>query len=441
MKGFKPEVVAYGVKIFSTYPTQLGSYAIRTGTSMSAPYVAGTAALILQRSVAGVPFKQRPTAVRRILTQTADPQVWQQHLTSNELSDRVLPPLHCGSGLARADATSEATWGFDVEGITIYPDQYNRPTMFNATNVAFTGHVPQGTIKFRLELAPSISNWVMGHPQNGLATSTINIWDMYSITPSTLNIGPGTSNISVNTPTKYIFNLILGSQSISPNIDTLWIHSGFIVAEHIAASNGRKTVRRIPFQSILGAKYNINPIQKTNNYPKLDKFNGAALLPETAPAIINGKPLSVALRFRLLTPTQQLFALVEDAASNRTLGMVPGSKSFNVDAQDNIKDSDFLLTWNGAIQISNPSNPKQSKIAPVPDGKYRVRLFVLRPGLNATNQLNYDTWLTPIITVSGIVAKAQTQNTAAIVNENAGTINSVVPKIQTMSVFLHNNLN
>ena len=67
----KPDIGGPGGLIRSTYPLELGGYAILSGTSMSSPHVAGAAALLLQAKP-GTPAGM----VRTILQNSADPKVW-----------------------------------------------------------------------------------------------------------------------------------------------------------------------------------------------------------------------------------------------------------------------------------------------------------------------------------------------------------------------------
>jgi minor extracellular serine protease Vpr len=68
---FKPSIMAPGGLITSTYPLALGEYATISGTSMSAPHVSGTVALLLEAEP-----DLDPIAVRHRLQNTAEPSVW-----------------------------------------------------------------------------------------------------------------------------------------------------------------------------------------------------------------------------------------------------------------------------------------------------------------------------------------------------------------------------
>jgi minor extracellular serine protease Vpr len=67
----KPDIGAPGGLIRSTYPLELGGYATISGTSMSAPHVAGAVALLLEAHP-----KMNSQTVRTALQNSADPKPW-----------------------------------------------------------------------------------------------------------------------------------------------------------------------------------------------------------------------------------------------------------------------------------------------------------------------------------------------------------------------------
>jgi subtilisin family serine protease len=65
----KPELAAIGGNVFSTLPTYQKSYGVRSGTSFSCPYIAGSIALFLANNNA----KQSPDLVKNALMNFASP--------------------------------------------------------------------------------------------------------------------------------------------------------------------------------------------------------------------------------------------------------------------------------------------------------------------------------------------------------------------------------
>ncbi|MDU0347879.1 S8 family serine peptidase [Actinomyces sp. MRS3W] len=103
----KPDVVAPGGYIWSTWPLEEGGYQSVSGTSMSAPYLAGAAALILQshpeiKTAGGVDVVED---ISWRLRSTATPLAW----AGSEDAGLLEPVAHQGAGLIDVDAAIRAT--------------------------------------------------------------------------------------------------------------------------------------------------------------------------------------------------------------------------------------------------------------------------------------------------------------------------------------------
>ncbi|KAH8585371.1 peptidase S8/S53 domain-containing protein [Bisporella sp. PMI_857] len=91
----KPQISAPGANILSTYPISKGAYAIRSGTSMSTPYIAGVMALILE-----VRGKVEPRAISSLLTSTGHPVMFNNGL--GNLNGMFAPVIQQGAGMVNA---------------------------------------------------------------------------------------------------------------------------------------------------------------------------------------------------------------------------------------------------------------------------------------------------------------------------------------------------
>lgn len=95
----KPEVSAPGGNILSTYPLDLGGYAVLSGTSMATPYIAGVIALY--KNAKGPRTKIDSLLIRHILITTATPLFYND---GKQTFSYLAPVVQQGGGLVNAFA-------------------------------------------------------------------------------------------------------------------------------------------------------------------------------------------------------------------------------------------------------------------------------------------------------------------------------------------------
>ncbi|OLL23275.1 Minor extracellular protease vpr [Neolecta irregularis DAH-3] len=94
----KPDILAPGGNILSTFPKSMGGVAVISGTSMATPYIAGVAGLF--QSVHGA-SAVNPLQLRDILVSTAN-QVNFYDQASSSVSNLLAPVIQAGGGLVQA---------------------------------------------------------------------------------------------------------------------------------------------------------------------------------------------------------------------------------------------------------------------------------------------------------------------------------------------------
>jgi hypothetical protein len=119
----KPEVSAPGGNILSTYPINLGSYAVLSGTSMATPYIAGVLALYM--SAKGPQTKMDYQTLRQILATTATPLVFNN---GSHTYPYLAPVVQQGGGLVNAFAAVHYTTLISPSTLSL-----NDTTYFNKT--------------------------------------------------------------------------------------------------------------------------------------------------------------------------------------------------------------------------------------------------------------------------------------------------------------------
>jgi minor extracellular serine protease Vpr len=123
---FRPDITAPGGLIESTYPLASGGYATISGTSMSAPHVAGGVALLLEARP-----ELATDEVRGVLQNSADPLVW----SLNPATGLLDHTFRQGAGMMRIDESITATTAVSPSRIALGESEVTEVTL----HIANTG--------------------------------------------------------------------------------------------------------------------------------------------------------------------------------------------------------------------------------------------------------------------------------------------------------------
>ncbi|KAI8890208.1 subtilisin-like protein [Backusella circina FSU 941] len=389
----KPDLSAPGGYIFSTYPLDLGSYAILSGTSMATPFVSGVVALI-QESRGG----HRGIAVndlRSMLINTANPvNVYQSETTT--IVDSVAKQ---GSGLIDIYRALKSD-------TTIFPEQIrlNDPSH----------HAPNNEYTFIIHNHGSTpSDYIIGHQ---LAASV----QGYGFDPQVERLLPLTTpklidNVTAIVDIKASTVHIEANQQvnvtvvISPPANALevppTIYSGFITV-----TKGDQ-IYSIPYAGFSADTSKLPVLMSNSTMPRVQNIDRGVSV--SSPAV---------LIFQLVQASPLVTISVVDSAE-KVVGLIPGG--YNRFLGRNIIDSAndaYVLPWFGnvannteqaslgSLHAATPLTATESEQPIQADdfpmigtflkpGEYRLKLQALTPFGNKSVETDFDVWFSPIIEV------------------------------------------
>ncbi|AUX22916.1 peptidase S8 [Sorangium cellulosum] len=356
---FKPDLAAPGGAIYSTIPLELGGYDTYNGTSMAAPHVAGSVALLL-----GARPELSAPRVRDVLQNSAVPAPW-----SGDPRSGVLEGTHRqGAGVIRVDRSIRATTVISPGKLSLGESEAG-PVARTLTLENASG----SDVTYDLSHAPAAcatgDHWAPQSAATGAAQVELSA-------PSVTVPARGSATVSVT---------VRASDALADG----GLFGGFLVfTPRGSAADG---VLRVPYAGFKG-DYQSVPVLAPSGpaAPWLGKLSGTRMTrqPGGATYTLESGDLPYVMVHLDHGAERLILDVVEAATARRwgralTLSRVGQSASATAAAR---------YGWKGrTIRDGAPTL--------VPDGAYRIELRVLRALGDPDNPAHWETWTSPVVTL------------------------------------------
>jgi minor extracellular serine protease Vpr len=354
----KPDIGAPGANIRSTYPLERNGYANLSGTSMSAPHVAGAVALLLEARP-----RTPSQAVRSILQNSASPRFWSGNpgLGLFDMTHRQ------GAGMLQiADAIRSA--------VKIEPGKLSLGEFeAGSTPIVHTLRVENN--------GPDAVTYDVSHTPAVATNGTF-----------TLSFFSNPANVAVSAPvvtvpaggTAAVDVTVTPSATLADRSQ----YGGWVVF----TPQGGGHVLRVPFAGFKGDYQSIQALVPTaNNFPWLATRAGTTYTnqPGGASYTLQGDDLPYFV-VHLDHQVRELRMEVFDATTGKAWHR---AYTEHYKARNSAATSFFALAWDGQTKGGNKSYT-------VPNGEYVIKLSVRKALGDSNNPAHVETWTSPVITIA-----------------------------------------
>ena len=374
----KPDVGAPGGGIYSTYPIEAGQYAVLSGTSMSAPHVAGAVALLLEAKPG-----TKAADVRALLQNTADPKVW-----SGNPGLGFLEPVHRqGAGMLDIDDAIRSAVSVAPGKLSLGEGEAGPQT--RTLTIANRGSTP---VTFALSSTNALSTLRAISP-----SGTVNA-------PAAVNVGAflGGAAVAFSAPTVTV--PAGGSATVDVTVTPAGgpangIYGGYLV---MTPDDGGAPYR-VPFAGFVGDYQAIQPLDGFNNsptFPWLAKLEGGFFnnQPNGATYTLVGGDVPYFL-VHVGHPVQRLEMEIVDAATGQRVHPV-FSNVLDIDhlGRNGTRTLFYAFPWDGTRSHDNGKGTADHRKL-VPDGAYRVNVRALKALGDPANAAHWQIWTSPVVTI------------------------------------------
>jgi minor extracellular serine protease Vpr len=368
---FKPDVGAPGGFIFSTYPIELGRYATLSGTSMSAPHVAGTVALLLEAKP-----KTKARDVRALLQNTAAPKPW----FGNPALGFLEPAFRQGAGMVQIDRVVGST-------VAVTPGKLA------------LGESEAGPQARRLTVTNS------GRRPVTLALSWVNTLSTNRSTPAALGAPNGVSHLLGDATVAFAAPTVTvpanGSATVDLVITPATTPLGGMYGGYVVLTPDSGEPYRVPFGGFIGDYQSISATGASAfGLPALTRLVGDSFFfqPNGASYTMQGDDVPFFLVHFDHAVRRVEFEIVNARSGARLHPVFSNIYDFDYVGRNSHRQSFFAFDWNGTRRHSNGRGNELTKF--VPNGRYIVNIRTLKANGDAANPAHWELWTSPVVTIA-----------------------------------------
>jgi minor extracellular serine protease Vpr len=350
----KPDIGAPGGNIYSTFPLEQGGYATLSGTSMSSPHVAGTAALLLQAKP-----HTKAEDVRSILQNSAEPADWWGYPGVGYLEN----VNRQGAGMVQIDDAITATTSIEPGKLSL-------------------GESQNGPVTRKLEIKNNSKKPVTYDLSfvNALSTSGVITPDFWE-SNATVTFNKSSVTIKGRGEAEIRATITAPTTDWTPDQGQ---YGGYIV---FTPRNGGQ-VYRVPFAGFVGDYQSIQVLANPYGLPWLTDVNWNDPVAPFTLVDANNMPYVVVH----LDHQSRIFRLEAfDAVTGKSVGTI---LQLDYMVRNSTTSGVFEFTWDGTTTV------KHNKVFTAPNGQYFIKMSILKALGNAKNPTDWETWTSPVFEIA-----------------------------------------
>jgi len=366
----KPQLGAPGGGILSSYPLELGGTATLSGTSMSAPHVAGGVALILEAKPR-IPAQAMATRLQN----SADPKNW-----SGNPPLGFLDHVHRqGAGMLDIVGTIQATTIVEPSQLSVGESEFGPKTF--TINVKNEG---KSSVTYDLGHLPGLAT--------GPNTQTGTSYNISGVFSAPAAVTFSVPSITVPAGGNVSFDVTIDANT---GLVNRGIYGGYVA---LTVPGQTMPAYRVPFAGFKGDYQSTQVLTPTaNGFPWLAQLVGTSYQNRNATGgtyTMVGSDIPYFL-MHLDHHSRRIRLEAFDAVTGRAWHRVSDDEYVT---RNSTPGGFFAFTWDGTTFTGKGKNANQWRT--VPNGQYVVRVSVLKALGDESNPAHWETWTSNVITIA-----------------------------------------